>query len=258
VFVHDSDAVPGRANLWAGKFAARVGISYPEAAQYFPKKAHVALVGNPIRHEIRELVTHDAHAYFQFSKELPTLLVIGGSQGAEVINNTVLRALPELLNQYQVIHQVGKANYEAYKEILEVELRDHPHLAARYRLFPFLNALELRTAAGAADLILSRAGSGSIFEIACWERPAILVPIPQNVSRDQRKNAYAYARVGGAEVIEQHNFTPHVLTSEVDRIIADVALRERMQEGAKHFKKPDAARAIAQELLRICLEHDIT
>jgi UDP-N-acetylglucosamine--N-acetylmuramyl-(pentapeptide) pyrophosphoryl-undecaprenol N-acetylglucosamine transferase len=139
---------------------------------------------------------------------------------------------------------------------MNVELKDHPHLS-RYRLFPTLNALELRTAAGAADLVLSRAGSGSIFEISCWERPAILVPIPENVSRDQRKNAYAYARTGGAEVIEQHNFTPNVLSSEVDRIIADVALRERMQEGAKKFQKPNAARIIAQELLRICMEHEV-
>ncbi len=255
VFIHDSDAVPGRANIWAGTFAQRVAISYPEAAEYFPHKDRIALVGNPVRKEVRELVTKDAHAYFQFTHEVPSILVLGGSQGAEVINTTILRALPTLLERYQVIHQIGAGNFDSYKEIMEVELKNNPHMA-RYRPVPFLNPLELRTAAGLADIIISRAGSGSIFEIACWERPAILVPIPKEVSRDQRHNAYAYARTGAAEVIEQENFTPNVLLSELERLLGDPALLATMREGAKKFKKPEAARSIAQELLRICLEHE--
>ncbi len=255
IFIHDSDVKPGRANIWAGKYAVRVGVSYPEAVKYFPFQDRVACVGNPVRKDVRIRQTKDAHLHFDFTPTMKTVLVLGGSQGAEHINNTLLQALSELLERYQVIHQVGKANFEAYKQIVDVHLRDHPH-RSRYRVFPHLNTLDMRMASGAADLVVSRAGSGSIFEIALWELPAILVPIPVTVSRDQRENAYAYARAGGALVIEQHNCTPHVLISEIDRLFGDTATLDRMREGAKHFQRPDAARTIALEILRIAVEHE--
>ncbi len=255
VFIHDSDAIPGRANLWAGKFAARVAVSYPDAADYFKHKERVAYVGNPVRRKMQLPATTESHAHFNLLPSIPTILVLGGSQGAEHINNTMQQALSELLNNYQVIHQVGKANYDVYKRIIDMELQDHPNIS-RYKVVPFLEELDMRNAAGCADLIISRAGSGSIFEMACWAKPAILVPIPESVSRDQRKNAYAYARTGAAEVIEQENFTPHVLVSEVTRLMQDAATREKMKEGAKQFAKPEAAHVIAQELLKMMLEHE--
>ena len=255
VFVHDSDAIPGRANLWAGRFAERIAVSYPEAIDYFPKKDKVAFVGNPVRKRIRIPSTQGAHEYFNFRTDMPTIFIVGGSQGAEHINMTVYRALGDLLNKYQIVHQVGKEKYDSYKEFVGVALEGHPHME-RYRIFPFLDEIQLRYAAGCADLIVSRAGSGSIFEIACWEKPSILVPIPEEVSRDQRKNAYAYARTGAAEVIEQHNFTHHILVAEVDRLFSDQKMLDRMKEEAKRFAKPDAARIIAEELVAMMLAHE--
>jgi UDP-N-acetylglucosamine--N-acetylmuramyl-(pentapeptide) pyrophosphoryl-undecaprenol N-acetylglucosamine transferase len=257
VFVHDSDAVPGRANLLAGKFAERIAISYPDTVAHFARKEVVAYVGNPVRKEVQMRQTKDAHMHFGFTEDVPTILVLGGSQGAEHINSTLLQALPELLNRYQVIHQIGKGNFESHQEIARVHLQDHPHLD-RYKQYPYLDALTMRLASGVADLVVSRAGSGSIFEIAMWEVPAILIPIPESVSRDQRENAYAYARAGGAEVIEQHNCTPHLLTAEIDRIFNDLELMQNMRDGARRFKKPEAGRVIAQEILRIALEHELS
>lgn len=255
IFIHDSDAIPGRANLWAGKFAKKIAVSYPEATHFFSHKEKVACVGNPVRSRIKIPSTQGAHEYFKFSPDIPTILIMGGSQGAEYINNTMHSSMADLLNRYQVIHQVGKANFETFKDLIGVELRDHPHLN-RYRAFEFLNEIDLRNAAGCADLIISRAGSGSIFEIAIWGKPSILVPIPEDVSRDQRKNAYAYARTGATEVIEQHNFTPHVVNAEVDRILGDEALLEKMRKGAQSFARPDAAHTIAVELIKMMLEHE--
>jgi len=255
VFVHDSDAIPGRANLWAGKFAKRISVSYPEAAEHFKDPKKVAFVGNPVRKELRMPQTRNAHEYFQLVPDIPTIVILGGSQGADYINHTILRALPELLDKYQIIHQVGKNNFEGHKELINIELHEHPHIS-RYRVFPTLTPLELRTAAGAADLIISRAGSGAIFELACWEKPSILVPIPEDVSRDQRRNAYAYARTGATEVIEQHNFTPHVVAAEIERVINDPALCQKMKEGAKEFAQPEAAHKIAEELIEMMLEHE--
>jgi len=255
VFLHDSDAVPGRANLWAGKFAERIAVSYPEAAEHFEHEDRVACVGNPVRSDIRIRQTKDAHMHFDLASDVPTILVMGGSQGADHINNTLLRSLKDLLARYQVIHQIGKENFEAFKQIAEVELEDCEH-SARYKPMPYLTTLDMRAAAGAADLVVSRSGSGAIFEIANWELPSILIPIPETVSRDQRYNAYAYARSGATEVIEQHNCTPHVLTSEIDRVFTEEGLREKMIEGARTFKRPDAAKVIAQEIMRIAIEHE--
>jgi UDP-N-acetylglucosamine--N-acetylmuramyl-(pentapeptide) pyrophosphoryl-undecaprenol N-acetylglucosamine transferase len=258
VFIHDSDAVPGRANLWASKFAEKIAISYPESIEYFREKdkKKVACVGNPVRREIKIPAKNGAHEYFKFVDNIPTILVMGGSQGAEHINNTLHQALPDLLNRYQVIHQVGKNNFDTYKKLIDIELTNHEHID-RYRVFPFLNNLDLRNAAGCADIVVSRAGSGAIFEIASWGKPSILIPIPESVSRDQRENAYAYARADATEVIEQANFTPHVLVAELERILSNEELLEKMRNGAKEFARPDAAKTLAKELIKIMLKHEL-
>jgi UDP-N-acetylglucosamine--N-acetylmuramyl-(pentapeptide) pyrophosphoryl-undecaprenol N-acetylglucosamine transferase len=257
VFVHESDAVPGRANLFAGKFAARVAVSYPEAGEQFTKhKEGVAFTGNPIRKEVREVAVHGAHEYLQLDTNVPTLVILGGSQGAEAINDVILQALPELLNKYQVIHQIGTSNFDAYKTVVDVAIENHPN-RNRYKPFATLNSLALRMAGGVAALIISRAGSGSIFEIANWDKPSILIPIPEHVSRDQRHNAFAYARTGATDVIEQNNLTPHVLVAEIERILGDEELQQKMKAGAQSFKKPDAAHKIAVEIIRMALEHEL-
>lgn len=256
VFIHDSDAVPGRANLWASGFAARIAISYPEALQYFKHHERVAFVGNPVRREMFAPIQSDARQKFHLVDGVPTLLVLGGSQGAEAINSTILKGIKELLNTYQIIHQTGHNNLDACREFAEMELARHPNKEWYHPVASFV-APDLRQAAGVADLIISRAGSGAIYEIATWEKPALLVPIPEAVSRDQRKNAYAYARTGGAEVVEQENFTPHVLMGEAERILSDTGIMEKMCEGARAFKKSDAARLIAQELMKIALKHEL-
>lgn len=255
VFVHDSDAVPGRANLWAGKFAERVAVSYPEAVEHFPHKDRVACIGNPTRGRVQIPQTHGAHEHFTFSKDFPVVLFLGGSQGAEYMNNAIFQSLKALLPSYQIIHQIGRDKYENYKDFVGLELGEYEYIH-RYRMYPFLNEIDLRNAAGCADLIISRAGSGSIFNIAAWGKPSILVPIPEQVSRDQRKNAYAYARSGAAEVIEQDNFTNHVLVAEIENLLSNEEKKVAMGSAAKEFAKPNAAHDIAEEILKIIIAHE--
>ena len=111
-------------------------------------------------------------------------------------------------------------------------------------------------AAGAASLVISRAGAGNIFEVASWGLPAILVPIPEPISHDQTRNAFAYARAGGASVIEQNNLTPGLLVAEIHRILGDEQIRHAMQNAARGFARPDAAKLIANALLDIALSHE--
>ena len=114
----------------------------------------------------------------------------------------------------------------------------------------------MRQAGGAADVVISRAGAGSIAEIATWKKPSIIIPIPEAVSHDQRTNAYAYARTGAAVVIEEANLASHLLVAEVKRITSNPALARDMGEKAAAFADPDAARVIAQAVLDIALSHE--
>jgi len=254
VVIHDSDTVPGRVNIWAGKFAKKIAVSYDEAGKFFPK-GKVALTGQPIRTEILEKKPEGAFEYLKLDPTIPTILVLGGSLGAEAINNIILDSLPELLKQYQIIHQTGIRNFEDAKSRAEFILDENTVLKNRYRPFPFLNMLALRMSAGAASLVISRAGS-QIFEIAAWGIPAILIPIPEGVSRDQQSNAFNYARHGAAEVIEQGNLSPTILLSEIKRFYADDIRRRNMAASAKAFATPHAADEIARVLVDMAISHE--
>ena len=126
--------------------------------------------------------------------------------------------------------------------------------ANRYRPFAYLNNLALRMAAGQASVIISRAGS-TIFEIALWQVPSIIIPIPEAISHDQKSNAFAYASSGACSVIEEFNLTPHVLAADIDRIIEKPGIAEAMKKGANSFARTDAADTIAREIIRIALSH---
>lgn len=260
--IHESDTVPGRANAWAAKYAQRIAISYPESADHFEKitekrkkKPSIALTGNPIRHELQTTAPAGAHEFLKLEEGIPTILVLGGSQGAQVINETLIETLPRLLDKYQVLHQTGPALHDITRGTADIILENNP-LKERYHAFPFLNVIAMRMAAGAADLIISRAGSGSIFEIAAWGKPSILVPIPTDVSHDQEKNAFAYARAGATLVVEQANLTPNLLVSEIERLFAEPEELAEMGKKASAFARPDAAAKIAQEVLDVALEHE--
>ena len=257
VIIYDADARPGRVSLWSSKFAKAIAVAHPEAAAQFPEKVRhfIARTGHPIRKEILGVAHEGGYEFLHLDKSVPTILFMGGSQGAKVLNESVLDALPDLLTRYNVVHQTGKANFDDVSKISSVVLK----IVAtpdRYRVYGLLNTLALRMAAGAASIIVARAGSGTIFEIASWGIPAILVPIPPDVSHDQTENAFSYARSGAAVVIEQHNLTPHLLAAEIDRLMNDGAVKGKMQKAAKEFARPDAARKIARMLLDIGIEHE--
>jgi UDP-N-acetylglucosamine--N-acetylmuramyl-(pentapeptide) pyrophosphoryl-undecaprenol N-acetylglucosamine transferase len=257
LIIHESDAKPGRANLLASTWAKSIAISYASAQDFFPAKVRgkIARTGIPVRKELAHLEPEGAKQYLQLDETVPTVLVLGGSSGSERINETVVAALADLVARCNLIHQCGRANLKQVELLAQVALRGAAH-AARYHPVDYLDALTLRRAAGAADLVVSRAGSTAIAEIALWGKPAILIPIPESVSHDQRANAYGYAELGGAVVLEEGNLTPHLLASEIARVLGDRALASKMASAGKGFVDADAARIIATEALTIALEHE--
>ncbi|MEY2703396.1 MAG: hypothetical protein RLY43_2035, partial [Bacteroidota bacterium] len=123
VIIHESDSSPGRANAWASKFAEKIAISYPEAAQYFDKEK-VAWTGNPIRQEIKMKAAEGGHDFLNLSPQFKTILVLGGSQGAQRINHAILDVLPKLLEKYQIIHQTGAKNFDEVQTMAGVSVTE--------------------------------------------------------------------------------------------------------------------------------------
>jgi len=252
VIIHESDSVPGRANIIASKFARRIAVSYPEAAEFFPKEK-TAFTGNPIRRAVAIPMREGAHDILKLDSTVPIILILGGSQGAAIINDAIMQAAPRLTEKYQIIHQVGVKNLDAMQNMAEVVIGKSQY-RDRYKMYGYLNEITLRTSAGVASLVISRAGS-TIFEIAAWGIPSIIVPITDSNGDHQRKNAYAYARAGGCIVIEEANLTTNLISSEIERLMTDTPLREKMSTSAKSFAKNDAAEKIAEEVLFVLKEH---
>ncbi len=254
VVIHESDTVPGRVNLWASKFADAIAVSYPQVQSHFKNK-HIVHTGNPIRKELMRPEKEGAHEFLQLEPNVPVILILGGSQGAQRINDAIIQSLSRLVEKYQIIHQVGDKNIDEVASLANVELKENKY-KDRYKPYAFLNTLAIRMAAGAADVIVTRAGS-SLFEIAVWGVPSIVIPIPQEISRDQRSNAFAYASSGAARVIEENNLNDDILISQIDEIITNPEVRNKMTEGAKKMAHTDASEKIAKQLLHIALLHEV-
>ncbi len=254
IIIHESDSVPGRVSKWAGKFATKIAVSYKEASEFFDEDK-VAYTGNPVRQEINQILSNGAAEYLGLEADVPVIFVMGGSIGAKIINDTILESLPRLVEKYQVIHQTGKANIEEVRRTANVILENNAH-KTRYRPFDYLNSLSMRMCAGAASVIISRGGS-TVFEIALWGVPSIIIPITDSHGDHQRKNSYNFARSGGCVVIEESNLSTDIILNEVDRIVNNENVRQRMIEGAKTFARPDAGEVIAKEILKIALKHEI-
>lgn len=253
ILIHESDMTPGLTNKISSWFAKRIAISFEEAGAKFPSKK-VAWTGHPERRSIRTAgQTRDAaKAKLGFMPAEPLVLVMGGSQGSQRLNEAILEAMPILAPVTAVLQQAGPGNAAevtslAHAGMLSVD----GTLAARHpwKVVPYLTAVG--EAILAADLVISRAGSGSIFEIASFGRAAILVPLPEAANDHQRMNAIAFAQAGGGEVIEESNLKPGIIARLAEEILANPEKRQVMEAKSRAFAKDGGAEAIAAELVRL-------
>ncbi len=253
VIIHESDTVPGRVSKWSGKFARKVALSFPEASTYFDE-AKVSVTGQPVRKNMKHVVSTGATDFFELSPDIPTIGVWGGSLGAQVINDCIVNCIGELVENYQIIHQTGSTDFDDVATEVRIILGNNIK-RTRYKQFAYLNNVQSKMFAGAADIIVSRSGS-SLFEIAAWGKPSILIPYVHAHGDHQRKNAYHYARTGACVVIEEANLTPSVLLNEIKSIIGTPERYKSMSAHAAAFFTPDAARTIATEAITIALGHE--
>jgi len=259
IIIHESDSAPGLANLMASKFADRIAVSFNSATKFFIAKnsklsEKIALTGNPTRKSLTDsaLEQEAAKQIFSFDSKKPLILIIGGSQGSAKINDFMLNASLELMEaDIQVLHQTGVNNFDDAKKELKFILENYTEKEmARYKIVPYFEK-DLQDAYAAADIIISRAGSGSIFEIAAFGKPSILIPLQKSAQNHQIQNAYEYAGSGAAIVVEEANLMPNIIISQIKKIVSDPEKFKKMSEAAKNFSKPEAAKIISEEIIKL-------
>jgi UDP-N-acetylglucosamine--N-acetylmuramyl-(pentapeptide) pyrophosphoryl-undecaprenol N-acetylglucosamine transferase len=249
VFVHESDVVPGLSNQTTSKWAKKIFTSFKKTEYFNPEKT--TLIGNPIRSEILNGDKEKAVEIFGLTLEKPIFLVMGGSQGAETVNDFVLDIINGLLKNYEVIHVTGRSNFTEVKNEAQVVMEKD--LDKYYHPVAFLDEEQTKHAYKAADMIISRSGSGSIFEIAAVGKPSILVPLPSAAGNHQSKNAYAYSENGACMVIEQENLTINFFMENMQLLFLNPEKLEQMRQSALAFAKPLAARSAAREILEFLM-----
>ena len=250
VVIHESDAVPGLSNKISSKFAKRICIAFPESKDFFPEKK-IAITGNPVRRELLEnRMSHGgAKNFWRMDEHFPLTLVIGGSQGSQRINSFIIDNLSELLFKTQILHQVGPQNYQEIEMSMREIMASVPReLHSRYRAIGYMNVEEMKHAFTSADVVVSRAGSGAIFEIASFNVSAILIPLKESAGDHQRVNAYAYSKTGRAQVLEEENMKVHELESRIEHALLPNNTQQEVLPNPFFVK--NSAQLIAQEVIQ--------
>ncbi len=249
-FIHESNAVPGKANRWMGGLADHVAVGLADCAKFFGGK-RVTVTGTPIRAALRKGRVADAHEQLGLARDKQTVLVVGGSQGAHAINEAIACALPwmdEWSDRVQFVHLSG-ANDETFAR------ESYEKNGFTAKVMSFCHKMEL--AYSAADIVIGRAGAATLTEITAFGLPAILIPYPQAAGDHQTHNAHVFERAGAAKLMEQtqlkghHAATGERLAEVVTGLLRDETRRAQMASAARALAVMDAEQRIA-DLMEKC------
>lgn len=227
VIIHESDFTPGLANKISIPFASCVCVTFPETLRHI-KGGRAVCTGLPIRDRMLEGKAQRGYALCDFHKQKPVLFVMGGSLGAQAINEAVRGALDELLERYQIIHICGKGN-----TVPELDKK------RGYKQFEYVKD-ELPDLMAMAEVVVSRAGSTSIFEFLALQKPMLLIPLTRQASRgDQILNAESFRKIGYARVLFEEELTPQSLVSEVASTYEARDLTRAQMAASRHANGTD-------------------
>jgi len=238
--VLEQNAVPGLANRLLARVVDAAAVTYDEAIAWFGSKAVVT--GNPVRAGF--VAAGEARRRAEVTEiRAARVLVFGGSQGAHAINLAMIDAAPALAKMDVVVtHQTGQADLAAVRRAYEAT-------GVRGRVEPFFNEMDREMAH--ADLVVCRAGATTLAEVTAAGRAAILVPLPTATDDHQRKNADALVRAGAAEMLDQRDLTGASLAASIQRLVQDPARRDHLAQNARRLARPDAARAIVEQVIAL-------
>jgi UDP-N-acetylglucosamine--N-acetylmuramyl-(pentapeptide) pyrophosphoryl-undecaprenol N-acetylglucosamine transferase len=241
-FLHEANGVPGRANRWLARWVNCAFVGFPQAAARL-RHCRIEVTGTPVRSRFQERDVSDCRLRLGLDPDRPVLLVMGGSQGAQAVNELVLAALPRLeqqIPQLQILHLTGREDNGRVRD-------GYARWGGRALMRDFMGEMELAMAA--ATLAISRAGGSALAEMASMGLPSILVPYPSAADNHQLSNARALADTGAARLLEQALATPQALTVLVRELVTDEPARRRMREALQRWHRPDAAERIADRIL---------
>ncbi len=248
--VHESDSLPGVSNSIAFRIAARIGLAFQKTRDLI-SGPHVAVVGNPIRSFLirsdDDIKKPQAQKLFGFSSDLPLILVLGGSQGSVRINQFLLDIAPQLITRYQVLHQTGAYHFERFKRELLITLKDVPSQERdRYRVINFFSK-DLKEALIASECAVTRAGSGTLHELAYYHVPSLIIPLEESARSHQTYNAYEFAErfKGTFRVIEEGNLSDSIFFSQLEKLL------EQRGDDRAPLVEDSAARVLALEIVSI-------
>lgn len=244
VVLLEQNAIPGRVTRWLARSASVVCSSYEEATAWLPRKARVVVTGNPVRTEIAAL--HGVTS--SIDSQARQLLVLGGSQGADSLNDAVVAAVKLLRDDvrgWKIVHQAGARQLESIRAAYQT-------LGIEACVEPFFEDMVARYQAAA--LVVSRAGATTLAELTCCGLPMILLPYPHAADDHQRANAQSLATHGAAVVVEHASNgdeTGRTLAVQLQRLMADVDARGAMSLAAKRLAVPRAAEAVMAQILSL-------
>lgn len=206
VVVHESDLTVGLANKLSFPFAKKICVTFPETKKYVKYQDKVLVTGSPIRPALFSGNAENGLKLCGFTADKKVILVFGGSLGADKINTVIRALLPEILNEFQIAHVCGNGNVD--------ERLNFPG----YKQFTYLDH-EFPDVMAAANMVISRAGANTIYELLALRKPHILLPLGDSSSRgDQIKNAEFCNKNGYSEVILESELTPELLLSKIDNV----------------------------------------
>ncbi|HEX8236321.1 MAG TPA: UDP-N-acetylglucosamine--N-acetylmuramyl-(pentapeptide) pyrophosphoryl-undecaprenol N-acetylglucosamine transferase [Abditibacteriaceae bacterium] len=260
VVIHEQTVQIGLANRITGRFATRIGLSSELALEDLSSALrHKAfVVGNPVRPLIFGGDPAEAVRLtgFEPNEVLPTIYVTGGSQGARVINRAVEETLPQLLQVCRVIHQCGQqpaGDEQDYDRLTQASTQLSPELRRRYFLTRFVGD-EIKHVFALADLVIGRAGAGTVNEVCALGKAALYIPLVPTRGDEQTRNARVCVEAGAANVIAQSELSGERLMREASTLLADGNRLRGMGEAARHLARPDAARDMAQAVVQLALK----
>jgi UDP-N-acetylglucosamine--N-acetylmuramyl-(pentapeptide) pyrophosphoryl-undecaprenol N-acetylglucosamine transferase len=239
-FLHESNTIPGRANRFLARYVNEAFVGFPDAVSRL-RARKVTRTGTPVRSQFRLGYAAPCRAAFGLEPNRPTVLVMGGSQGASGINEMIMSALTLLdARDWQWLHVAGTRDCAIVQAAYDKRRIDAV-------VKPFFAKMDL--ALGAATAAVSRAGASSLAEIAAMLLPSLLVPFPAAADNHQFHNARAFEATGAARLLEQKNATPEKLVALLCELVEGPAARAKIQAALVQWHTPKAAEQIANIML---------
>lgn len=243
VYTHEQTMHPGLGNRIISWFARKVFVSFPQSARYFRRQ--VTVTGNPIRAEVLKPTRPER----TIEKSRPLIYITGGSLGSHSINELIKAILPQLLEDYIVVHQTGNvAEYGDFQTLETIRTNLPGELSRRYHPYTHIPGGQVGYLYSIADLVIARSGANTFFELVALRKPAILIPLPWSSHNEQHEQAQAYQEEGLGEVFLQDG-RPEDLLALIRKMMADLSPYQRAFTNSKLASPANAASRIIGEII---------